>query len=270
MFRSIVLGVILSFTISTLQAQIDSLPTTEKIGIGIESAQLIDQLMVVMPGIGSNSRTMLEEQSVKSYKMPPRSSGQNGSAASYALATCLEYYVSFDRNYKVNLSPEYIDLSLTERATPKALTFLVTNGTVSAAITPYGSGAISPGVHATPKYKIQNFLLIYREEVRARQKIFETRKALMRGNPVMVEMKVPSNFQSLGKAKIWEDASKADKKETAHLIVVGYDENKEAFEVMSTYGNNWGRNGYLWIPFDDFGDRVKSGFVIVPDQEYLR
>ncbi|MCB0705617.1 MAG: hypothetical protein KDC34_09925 [Saprospiraceae bacterium] len=268
MFRSIVFGVFLSFTLSNLQAQNDTIPSTEKYPIGIESAELIDQMMVTMPGIGSNSRSMLEEQSVKPYLMPPRSRVNLGTPSSYALATCLEYYVNFDQNFKVNLSPDYINLSLSETETGKSLAFLVTNGTVSAAIMPYGSAAISPGVHATPKYRIKNFLLIYREQVGGRQKTYETRKALMRGNPVMVEIKVPKDFDQLKGTKEWKDASKAGKEETAYLVVVGYDENKEAFEVLGTYGSTWGHNGYLWISFDDFGDRVQSGYVIVPTEEY--
>ncbi|MBR9921643.1 MAG: C1 family peptidase [Bacteroidetes bacterium] len=268
MFRLIVLAVCLSFTISSIHAQNDTLPTTEKYPIGIESAELIDQLMVTMPGIGSNSRQMLEEQSVKTYMMPPRSSQNIGNPASYALATALEYYVNFDRNFKVNLSPDYINLSLNESETGKALSFLVTNGTVSAAIMPYGASSISPGVHATPKYRIKNFLLIYREQVRERQKTFETRKALMRGNPVLVEMKVPSDFEEMKDVREWEDANKAGEEEIAYLIVVGYDEDKEAFEVLGSYGSGWARNGYLWISYDDFGKKVKSGYVIVPDENY--
>lgn len=272
MFRFIVLAALMSFTLTTLGAQNDTLPTTEKHGItiGVESAELIDQLMIVMPGVGHDSREMLEEQSVKTYMMPPRLTSQDGNPATYALATCLEYYVNFDRNYKVNLSPDYIDLSLTERQLREAFSFLVTNGTVSAAIMPYGSSSISPSVNATPKYQIENFLLIYREEVRERQKIYQTRKALMRGNPVLIEMDVPSDFATLAGMASWENASRAGKGSTEFLVVVGYDENREAFEVMGTYGSGWGRNGYLWIPYDDFGKRVNMGYVIVPDKAYLR
>jgi hypothetical protein len=272
MFRSIVLVALLSFTITAVGAQNDTIPTTEKHGItlGVESAELIDQLMIVMPGVGHDSREMLEEQSVKTYMMPPRLTNPDGNPATYALATCLEYYVNFDRNYKVNLSPDYIDLSLTERQIREAFAFLVTNGTVSAAIMPYGAATISPGVHATPKYQIENFLLIYREEVRERQKIFQTRKALMRGNPVLIEMDVPEDFQDLKSTASWDNASRSGKGSTEYLVVVGYDENREAFEVMGTYGSTWGRNGYLWIPYDDFGKRAKIGYVIVPDKSYLR
>jgi C1A family cysteine protease len=50
-----------------------------------------------------------------------------------------------------------------------------------------------------------------------------------------------------------------------HVVVVGYDENLEAFEVRNTQGSKWGVNGYLWIKYDDFGSAVANAYVIVPN-----
>lgn len=59
------------FQLSHLSAQVDTLPTsqlsTKGLGAGISQQELIDELMPFMPGLGSNSREMLTEQSVKPY-----------------------------------------------------------------------------------------------------------------------------------------------------------------------------------------------------------
>ena len=73
--------------------------------IGISNEALIEEMLPLLPGLGSNSREMLTEQSVKSYMMPPRKVSEGVPSESYALAALLEFYVNFQSNYKVNLSP---------------------------------------------------------------------------------------------------------------------------------------------------------------------
>lgn len=233
--------------------------------LGITDLEAIDQIMIVMPGLGSNSRDMLREQSVKPYLMPPRKRLSNGSDNAYVLASCLEFYVNFDDNFKVNLSPEYIALNLREDRMEEAIRFLAQTGTVSAAIMPYGARSIPDGVRATSTYKILNFLHLYRKESKGRQVIFETKKALMRGNPVLVEMAVPATMQNLNGVRVWE--SNATKPEQIKpFLIVGYNEEMAAFEMLSCWGNEWGHNGYLWVPYDDFSKLVENGFVLVPEE----
>ncbi|MDF1868507.1 MAG: C1 family peptidase [Saprospiraceae bacterium] len=235
---------------------------------GVTEMELIDELMFTMPGLGSSSRDMLTEQSVKPYMMPPRKIAAKGSATSYAIASCLEFYVNFDKNYKVNLSPDFIELNLGQKKNypiKDAFTFMSSTGTVSAAIMPYESKTIPAGVFATEKYKIANFLHIFRPEMKTRQKVFEAKKALMRGNPVIIEMQIPENFKDLKNTKYWMPST--DKPTETHpFVIVGFDQDLESFEILSTYGSEWGRNGYMWVEFDDLAKYATDGFVMVPNQ----
>jgi hypothetical protein len=237
--------------------------------IGVANEALIDQLMVTVPGVGS-ARDMLQSQSVKPYMMPVRKVGMRGSELSYSLATCLEYYVNLEKNYKDNLSPDYIALSLQNSGKQvnmeEAFRFLVETGTVSAAIMPYDAGAITNAVYATPKYKINNFLYIFREVTQPRQKIFATRKALMRGNPVLVEMRADDSIRQVSDVTSWEPPRNGTG--IYPLLVVGYDESRNAFEVMSSWGSHWGDGGYVWISYDSFGKYTDNGYVMVPLPQY--
>ena len=238
--------------------------------IGVTNLELIDQLMVTVPGVGSNTRDMLMEQSVKAHMMPVRKVGFRGSDLSYTLASCLEFYINLEKNYKDNLSPDYITLSLQNSGkqvtVEEGFRFLVENGTVSAAIMPYDAGAITNAVYATPKYKINNFLYIFRDVTQGRQKIFETRKALMRGNPVLIELQADASFKNISGDISWKASRNGDQR--FPLIVVGYDEGREAFEVRSSWGTGWANNGYIWISYDDFGKYTLNGFVVVPMAQY--
>lgn len=242
----------------------------QAVGIGVTDMSLIDRLMVTVPGVGSNARDMLMVQSIKPYMMPVRKVGFRGSDLSYALASCLEFYVNLGKNYKDNLSPDYISLSLQNSGRhvtmEESFNFLVENGTVSAAIMPYDAAAIPNAVYATNKYKINNYLYIFRDVTQGRQKIFETRKALMRGNPVLIELQADPSFKTINGDRTWEPSRGGS--EQYPLLVVGYDEGREAFEVLSCWGSNWGNGGYIWISYDDFGKQTANGYVMVPQVQY--
>jgi len=258
-------------SLHSLSAQVDTIPLKTEKGVlhalGVDQAELIDQLMFVMPGLGSTSREILNEQSVKPYLMPPRTKGARGSANCFVLAACLEFYVNFGNNYKLNLSPDYIFLNLDKDNLVDGFLFLIQQGTVSAAIVPYESVRIPPAVRNTSRFAIQNYLHLYRKETARQQKIFETRKALMRGNPVLVQMRVPANFPEIRRMKTWEGGG--DKPETLHpFLVTSYMESSGMFELMGAWGPEWGHNGCLWVKYDDFARMAENGFVIVPAEQY--
>lgn len=236
--------------------------------LGVTNNAMFDDLMVTIAGVGSNSRLTQEQQSLKPYMMPVRRVGFRGADWSYMLASCLEYYVNLNQNYKDNLSPDYISLSLASQgqrpSIDQGLRFLAQNGTVSAAIVPYDAAQIPTTVYATAKYQINNFLHLYQPFASAREKIFEIRKALMRGNPVLIELQTSPDFASQGATRIWEPARANSSDRTYTLLVIAFDENRQAFEVMSSWGSQWANNGYLWVSYNDLANRSSNGYVMIP------
>ena len=235
--------------------------------IAISDAELIDALMPVMPGVGTKSRNLLDEKSIKPYMMPPRKIGEKGLLYAYTLSTILEYYVNFDNNFKDNLSPDYISLSTPKKNLDEGLKFLATNGTVSAAIMPYDATSISTAVYATNKYKIRQFLRVFDKGNNKNEKIFETRKALMRGNPLLIKIGVDDRFVNIKNIKYWHKVIKKPTVEVT-MIVVGYNHDLEAFELMGNWGSGWADNGYIFMDYEDYGKLAIDGIVIVPDRNF--
>lgn len=233
---------------------------------GVTEADAIDLLMPTIEGIGGTARELLQQQSVKAYMMPVRKIGARGTELSYMLASCMEYYINLDKNYKMNLSPDYISLSIEnngKKATPmEAFAFLSQQGTVNAAIIPYNAPTITEAVYSAQKFKITNYLYLFRDVTPGRQRVYEVRKALMRGNPVLVEIKANADIESFA-GKNWNPSGEGT--ELYPLVVVGYDETQQALEVMSCWGRNWGSNGYTWISYDDFGKYAQNGYVLVTE-----
>lgn len=245
----------------------DGLLQVDLTNIAISEEEMIEALMPVIPGVGSSSRNLLEEKSVKAYMMPPREKSKKGHLYAYTLAAILEYYANFKNNFKDNLSPDYISLSTPVKNLEEGLKFLAVNGTVSAAIMPYDATAISPAIYATQKYKIRQYLRVFTAEHNSNRRIFETRKALMRGNPVLVTMKVDEAFLKNKGTKFWHKTMKETTDEVT-LIVVGYSHELESFELMGNWGADWADNGYLFMDYEDFGKNATAGFVIVPDRDF--
>lgn len=238
----------------------------DNLAFGITETEWIDRLMPMVPGLGVDPREALLRQNIKSYLMPVRKSENWGTELSYALASCLEFYVNLDNNYKDNLSPDYIRLSLSQSGQPiklkDALVFLSQTGTVSAAIMPYGSTSIPNAVYAAQKYRIKNYLHLFWETTRERQRVFEVKKALMQGNPVLVELRAGPEFPGLLRTPNWVPPKTAE--QSYPLLVVGYDEEEQSFEVMSSWGSNWGLNGYMEITYKDFGNYAQNAYVLLP------
>jgi hypothetical protein len=269
--RLLAFGLFTCFLFNKIAAQRDTIPaadfTIKGAAIGISAPEMIDQMMVTMPGLGSNAKSMMSEQSIKTYLMPPRKVGERGTLTSYILSACMEFYTNFRKNYKVNLSPDFLALSLVKEDKPdikNGLRFLVTDGTVSADAVPYDSPKIPSAAGTSDRFRIANYLQVFKETHRESQKVFEVQKALMRGNPVIVEMNVPRSFEKVSNTRFWSSIGEKEEQVLLPFMIVGYNLELEAFEVLSSWGTEWGSNGYLWVDFDDFGELAQSGYVLVP------
>ncbi|MEL6143110.1 MAG: hypothetical protein AAFU67_16025, partial [Bacteroidota bacterium] len=168
---------------------------------------------------------------------------------------------------KDNLSPDYISLSLAATGSRPnlidGLKFLVQQGTVSAGIVPYGSQTIPRAVFNVPRYYIGNFAYLFRTTTRARNRIFELRKALSRGNPVIVELLTGNDFLQ---CRNTEYATNMPLVETHFLSIVGYDESTETFELRSCNGRNWADAGYVRISYENLAQYAQNGYLIIPKQ----
>lgn len=253
----------------SLAGQEDTLPPEFIVkgkAIGISAPELIDQMMVVMPGFEGSAKSMVSEQSVKPFMMPPRSAKGKAASTAYTLATCLEYYTNFESNYKLNLSPDFLKLNLMNQSgldIKNVLRYLVTDGTVSADVVPFDSKALPKELSKAKRYLIDNYLVVFSAEHRSGQKIFQIQKALMKGNPVIVELAIPANFEQVRDTRFYSLTEELTDV-VLPFLVVGYDLQLEAFEVMSAWGREWGYNGYLWIDFDDLATMAQNGYVMVP------
>lgn len=89
------------------------------------------------------------------------------------------------------------------------------------------------------------------------------KKSLSENHPVVIGFKVPASFHVAG--EWWEPAENdyAPLFGGNHaMTVIGYDDGKKsgAFQLINSWGEDWGDQGYIWIEYDDFAKYCFSAF----------
>lgn len=84
------------------------------------------------------------------------------------------------------------------------------------------------------------------------RKLDQLKGALAKGDPVVFSFfPVTSDFHSLRGDRIYRGTGKAVDKTSGHAFtLVGYDERKQAFKLINSWGTRWGSNGYGWVSYD--------------------
>lgn len=97
------------------------------------------------------------------------------------------------------------------------------------------------------------------------EKIRKVKKAIVEKHPVVIDMDCYMSFSLDYKKDLWEGITRQDSLRGGHaLCVVGYDDNKYggAFEIMNSWGEEWGNKGFLWVTYADFCRTVKYAFDV--------
>ncbi|AXG70548.1 papain family cysteine protease [Kordia sp. SMS9] len=94
----------------------------------------------------------------------------------------------------------------------------------------------------------------------------EVKAQLNAGFPVIIGAMIDRGFvnngrNSVGQDFIWNNYSGQQLGGHA-MIVVGYDDNRSAFKVLNSWGQNWGNNGYCWISYSFFPNTVREAYVM--------
>jgi hypothetical protein len=94
---------------------------------------------------------------------------------------------------------------------------------------------------------------------------------LAQGAPVVIGMRVGGSFESgMQGKKLWRP-TKSDYAEVESwgghaMAVIGYDDTLEdgAFQLMNSWGDDWGEGGVAWVRYRDFDHFVKEAYGLYP------
>lgn len=113
------------------------------------------------------------------------------------------------------------------------------------------------------KAVIPQTTLLFKKETNTQKKINNTKAALAKGFPVVLSMSTRKNFYQLKNARYWWPELGNTSPMGGHaLVVIAYDNKKQAFQVMNSWGETWGKNGFVWIKYADFARFAKHAFCL--------
>jgi hypothetical protein len=98
------------------------------------------------------------------------------------------------------------------------------------------------------------------------------RQNLAQGAPVVIGMQVGGSFmQAMEGKKVWIPNSRdySLMGYSGHaMCVIGYDDNltpqEGGFQIMNSWGENWGDRGMAWVRYSDFDRFVKEAYGLYP------
>lgn len=116
------------------------------------------------------------------------------------------------------------------------------------------------------KYKIKDYHRLFFSD--AKNKVEMVKKSLAAGNPVIVAVKVGFTF-SYAKY-VYKDPAPDNARRGGHaMVVVGYDDEKQAFEIMNSWGTKWGNKGFIYYHYDSFQKYCAQAYEMIPSSPVL-
>ncbi|RMD75504.1 MAG: peptidase C1 [Bacteroidetes bacterium] len=120
------------------------------------------------------------------------------------------------------------------------------------------------------QYRIKGYNRLTRGANNYEPDLLAIKEHLAQGAPVVIGMQVGGTFmhQMRGKA-LWQPTQRDYDMYgySGHaMCVIGYDDDKYggAFQIMNSWGQDWGDRGVAWVRYDDFAYFVKEAYGIYP------
>jgi Papain family cysteine protease len=86
-------------------------------------------------------------------------------------------------------------------------------------------------------------------------------KSVLLDVPIIIGLEIDESFKKL-RQENWKGCAQNSKKEGHAICVVGYDDVKEAFLILNSFGSNWGERGFGSISYAAMQNHCLQAFSI--------
>lgn len=221
-----------------------------------------------------------------SSDMPPvgNQNPQNSCVAWATTYACLSYYEKGIRNapyftngqinYDNILSPSYVYNQINNGQNKgtyfeDAFNILQTEGACTFSSMPYIPNDWVSQPNNNQEREAKNFKIETYRRLNLSDAVTSLKAELINKNPVIIasifdETYYNSGFNFNGSDYIWNSIGNVNNFMGHAILIVGYDDNKNAFKIMNSWGENWGKNGYGWINYNIISRVVREAYIIKP------
>ena len=217
-----------------------------------------------------SSVTLPSEMDLSPFFPLPGSQGEQASCVGWATAYALKSYQErlemgweFTPNHL--FSPAFIYNQLNggqDRGAriDLALQLIVTQGAATLASMPYDVDDFRSQPSASARQEAAGFRAAASTRINSSR---DVRAYLAARTPVVAHLEICENFDDLqGSNAVYNSFVGACE---GHAVTfTGYDDNLfgGAFRVLNSWGQDWGDEGYFWLPYDFFRDAVDHAFIL--------
>ncbi len=114
------------------------------------------------------------------------------------------------------------------------------------------------------RHAIRDYQTLFQTADAGDLKVQKTKQSLSGGKPVIIGVEIKYNFLDIKKDDpVWHPEKGLTLFAGGHaMCVIGYDDQRQAFEIQNSWGEKWGDAGYGWIRYEDYARFCKYGFQI--------
>jgi len=249
----------------------------KSLGALIPTEEMLVSIPVALPPVSAYTSDTLPSSFDLSNEMPPvRSQGQQGSCASWAVGYYIKgYHEHLDKkstygtenDYSGVYSPAFLYNSLKLDSSCDGGTYINANlkrvkniGIAPWKDMPYdekkcNAKPSNTAISHAKCNKLLDYQRIRTHEPIEKIEMQDMKYYLSHGNPLVIGIRVYRGFSTPRQVNgefiydVYEEKSYSG----GHaIVVVGYDDSKNAFKIINSWGDDWGNSGFLWIDYDVF------------------
>jgi C1A family cysteine protease len=247
--------------------------------------EVYDKAQVFEPvSYGYGGQALPPSASLERFAPQRRHQGSQGScvgwASAYAARTILQSQATGQNPNNVTFSPAYLynQIALTGCQGAYMLDAMKTmqkNGGLPFSKFSYNERSCSTEPSSSQKqqgaqYRIKGFDRLTLGAGNYKPDISGIKQHIAQGYPVVIGMMVGGSFmQNMVNKSTWKPSQRdyGMRGYSGHaMCLIGYDDNKDggAFQIMNSWGNDWGDDGIAWVGYRDFEHFTKEAYGIYP------
>lgn len=259
----------ISFFLFTSCNLFQSKSEVEDYKFGLKFASIVQLRAIPFAALPLSGQKLPAAVNLSDKMPPPGNQGNQNSCVGWSVAYALKsYQEKVEVNETLLFSPSFIYNQLNNGQDggiliTDAMNLVSQKGAALLSDMPYNDKDFTSRpskeiLEKADKYKIDVWNQVNVLDIK------EVKAHVNAGYPVIIGVTVDEGFITEGKKKkadyIWKTVE--GKKLGPHaMIVVGYDDNKNAVKVMNSWSQEWGDNGFGWIDYNFFTSVVREGYV---------
>jgi C1A family cysteine protease len=117
--------------------------------------------------------------------------------------------------------------------------------------------------------KIKDYSRLFADQESNDVKLESVKRSLINGNPVIIGFQIENSFYT---AKNVFEPDNLGTTGGHAMCIVGYDDNQYggAFEIVNSWGDQWGNEGFIWVRYSDFVNYAKYAYEMIPQKTVKR